>query len=76
MPTVVELSIWIGVAGCRCPNSWRVSLMIFASFALKNNAPNSASAADDATNLNNVHRTWIAPFNTMGCPSLGIDPRK
>jgi hypothetical protein len=30
--------------------------MILASFAFKNNAPSLASAADNATNFNNVQR--------------------
>ena len=41
IPTVVELSIWMGVGGCGWPSSSKVSHMTLASFALRNNAPSS-----------------------------------
>ena len=49
MPTVVLLSQWMGVGGCGCPSSCRVSLNILPSLMFKNNAPNSVSDADAAT---------------------------
>ena len=57
IPTVVELSMWIGVGGWGCPSSSRVSLIIFASFAFRNNAPSYASAALAATNFKRVQST-------------------
>ena len=45
----VELSVWMGVRGCECPNSSSVHRMDTAVLALMNSAPNSASAADDIT---------------------------
>ncbi len=47
----VELSVWIGVRVCGCPNSLSVVRMEMAVFVLMNNAPSSASAADDMTDL-------------------------
>ena len=55
MPTAVELSQWMGVGGCGCPISASVRHKTRPYFMFKNNAPNSASAADDATNLRTVH---------------------
>ena len=62
IPTVVELSMWMGVGGCGCPSSSKVRHITLASFAFKNKAPSSASAADAATNLRIVQRTWIVPL--------------
>ena len=76
IPTHVLLSMWMGVGGCGWPNSWRVSLIIFASWALKNKAPNSASAAEAATNFKMVQSTWIAPLILMGWLSWGMSARK
>ncbi len=45
----VELSVWIGVQGCRWLSSWRVWRIDRAVLALTNNAPISASAAEDIT---------------------------
>ena len=55
IPTAVVLSTWVGVGGCGCPSSNSVKRMILASCVFKNNAPNSASAADAATNLRIAH---------------------
>ena len=55
IPTAVALSQWMSVGGCGCPISARVRRNTRTSFMFKNNAPNSASAADDATNLRTVH---------------------
>ena len=76
MPAAVSLSQYMGVGGCGWPSSSSLSLMIFASFAFKNIAPNSASAADAATNLRIVQSVRIGPFSRMGCSSSGFHPRK
>ena len=47
----VELSVCNGVRGCGCPCSSSVWCIAMAVFALMNNAPSSASAADDITAL-------------------------
>ena len=76
MPAAVALSQCMGVGGCGWPSSSSVSLMIFASFAFNNIAPNSASAADAATNLRILQSVRIGPFRRMGCLSSGSQPRK
>ena len=50
-PHAVELSTWIGVGGCLCPNSSSRCRIGTASRALMYSAPSSASAADDMTAL-------------------------
>ncbi len=45
----IELSVWMGVCGCKCPISLSVCRMDTAILALMNSAPNSASVADDIT---------------------------
>ena len=67
---------WMGVGGCGCPISSRVSRMILASMALRKRVTSSASAADAATHFKTVDCVKMAPFNLMGHPSLGRDPRK
>ena len=76
MPTAVALSQCMGVGGCGWPRSSSASLIIFASFAFKNIAPNSASATDAATNLRIVQRVRIGPFRRMGRLSSGCQLRK
>ena len=50
MSLAVVLSVWIGVGGCACYISSSLRCITFLSFALINNAPNSASeSATDAT---------------------------
>ena len=71
MPTAVVLSTCTGVGGCGCPNSFNISLMTFASWALRNRAPSSASAADAATSFSIEHVVKIFPFNLIGSPSFG-----
>ena len=66
MPASVALSQFMGVGGCGWPSSLIVNLIIFASFAFKNIAPNSASVADSVTNLRIVHSVRIGPFRQMG----------
>ena len=61
-PCAVELSVWMGVRGCGCPSSSRVFRIGTAVFAFKNNAPSSASAADDMTCLRMVDRLSTAPL--------------
>ena len=60
----------MGVGGCGWPSSANVSLMVRPYFKFTNSAPNSASAAGDATNFNMVRRVKIAPLSVMGSPSL------
>ena len=76
MPAAVALSQCMGVGGCGWPSSSSVSLIIFASFAFKKIAPNSASAADSATNLRIVQSVRIGLFRRMGRLSSGCQPRK
>ena len=76
IPTVVVLSIWIGVGGWVWPNSVRAILITLASLAFRNKAPNSASAAEDATNLRTEQSEWMGPFSLMGVLSFGRDPKK
>ncbi len=47
----VELSVSIGVRVCEWPNSLSVVHMEMLVFALMNNSPSSASAADDMTDF-------------------------
>ena len=49
MPLAVLLSVYIGVAGCGCPNSSHVTLSGNNCLAFIYKAPISASAADDIT---------------------------
>ena len=65
MPAAVLLSQCMGVGGCGWLSSSIVSLMIFASFAFKNIAPNLASAAGAATYLRIVQRVSIVLFRWM-----------
>jgi hypothetical protein len=67
---------WTGILGWGWPRSFRVIEKIIPSWQFKNNAPNSASAADTTTNRSIEHSMWNAPFNLMGFPSLGNHPRK
>ena len=76
IPIAVVLSMWIGVVGYGWPNSARISLVLFASFVLRNNVPNSASAADAATILRISYDIVMLPFNLMGSPCCGMLPRK
>jgi hypothetical protein len=55
MPTTVELSQWIGVAGWGWTISSSVSRKNVACLQFRNNAPSSASAADATTNLRIAH---------------------
>ncbi len=50
-PTVVELSVWIGVFGCGHPMEMRVCLWGIISRAVMNRAASSDLAAEAITNL-------------------------
>ena len=50
--------------------------MVRHSFTFMKSAPNSDSAADDATIVKIVQRVKIAMLSVMGSPSLGTEPRK
>ena len=76
MPAAVALSQWTGVAGWGWPNSSRISLIILPSLQFKNNAPSSASAAEDASNFRIVQRVKSASLRRIGSPSFGSYPRK
>jgi hypothetical protein len=67
--SAVVLSVWMGVRG-----SVSICLMITASFVLRNNAPNSASAADNMTALIIVDIVNIAPL--FGAELLLFDRKK
>ena len=78
IPTAVELLLWMGVGGCRCgyPNSFKVSLITFASFVFKKRVPSSASEADAATSHRIVLIMWIVQLRQVGLLSWGMLPRK
>ena len=50
--------------------------MIFASFALTNSAPSSASAADAAADFKIAYVTGTLPLSLIGFPFVGMLPRK
>jgi hypothetical protein len=76
IPTTVVLSQWTGVLGWGWPRSSKVVQKIIPSWQFKNNACNSALAADATTNHSIEHSVWNAPFHLMGFPSLGNHLRK
>ena len=76
IPVAVVLSQFIGVDGCGCPISRKMSLVIVDYFKFRNSAPSSASAADAEKFLSIWHRVNIAPLRCMGCLSCGFHPRK
>ena len=51
LPLAVELSTWMGVAGCLCPIYCKMILSLTALRELIYMAPSLASAADDMTSL-------------------------
>ena len=75
-PSAVVLSVMIGVGGWVCPNSSRSVLAGMACLELRNNAPISASAAEDMTLLMIWAMLWKAPlfgghselFDMKKCP--------
>ena len=76
IPVAVMLSQCMGVAGCGWPISCKVIRIILPSLQLRNNAPNSASAADATTNLRITHMIQSAPLSTIGLVGLDLLPRK
>ena len=56
MPAAVAFSQLMVFSGCGWPSSDNVSLMVRPYFTFMSSAPNSASAADDATHFNIVQR--------------------
>ena len=62
MPSVAELSVFIGVGGWLKLSSWGVILRITSVYPLWNSPPTSASAADAPTCLRILHPVWIGPF--------------
>ena len=66
----------MGVGFCGWPSYFKLSRIVHPYFKFMNSAPNSASAADDATNFKMVQRVKIALLIVMGSPSLGTEPRK
>ena len=70
IPAAVLLSVCIGVAGCGCPSSSRVTLNGNMSCAFINNDPISASAADDITDFIILASTYIGAFKIFDLPSL------
>ena len=64
----VLLSIYIGLGGSECPSLSRVSLMIFASWALRKRMPSSALAADAAISLGVANAIVMFPLSWIGWP--------
>ena len=60
--SAVELSIWIGVRGCLCPNSLRIIRMHAASLAAINREPSSALASNEIKFLMICEMTSMAPL--------------
>jgi hypothetical protein len=71
-PHVVELSVWIGVAGCGHPISASVVRSIVAFLQLSNSAPISASEVDDKTGFMIDVEARMVPFS-VGFP-MSADP--
>jgi hypothetical protein len=68
-PAAVELSVFIGVAGCIWPSSVSVTRVGRASCPLRNKTPILASAAEARTLPMIWHVVWTGPLR-VGC-SLG-----
>ena len=69
----VSLSVCSGVGGWLCPISLRACRKDTAAFAFMNNAPYSASDADETTFLRMQTLAWIAPLNEVVL--RGLSPR-
>ena len=76
MPTLVVLSMWIGVGSCECPSLWGVNHSILALRVLRNSAPSSDSAADAATSLRMAQVMCMLPLRLMGLFAFGRLPLK
>ena len=72
IPVAVALLQCIGVGSSECHSSFKVSIMILASFEFRTSASSSASAVYDAPNLSIWNRVDIAPSRCIGC---GFYPR-
>ena len=66
IPYMHLLSVVMGVSGWGWERLESISLSVSTSFALWNNTPSPASAAEDNTFFMMDERTWIAPFDDGG----------
>ena len=73
-PSAVELSVWIGVLGCLCPNYSRMICMYDASRVAIQRSPSSDSAADDMTLFMICEMVSMAPF--FGGNTVLFDKKK
>ncbi len=71
-PNAVVLSVCIGVGGCLCPRNSKTCLVGTASWQLMNNAPTSASAAEDSTALIVCEMVITAPLLSGGLALLDM----
>ncbi len=76
MPTAAELLQCMGVGGCGCPISSRMSGNITACLQLKKRAPSSASVAKETTKRKITHGVKNAPFNLMDFVGSAFHPMK
>jgi hypothetical protein len=70
----VKLLIWMGMGICRCPISLSVRCIETAVLALMNNAPSSASAADDinALIICNILSTATLLMGVSSVPAMNM----
>ena len=73
-PNAVVLLVCIGVGGCLCPRDSKTCLAGTASRQLMNNAPTSASAAEDSTALIICEIVITAPL--LCGVSVSLDMKK
>eukprot|EP00957_Ditylum_brightwellii_P049340 3743765-Ditylum_brightwellii.AAC.1 len=66
----------MGVGGCKCPISIRVRYMDNPCWAFMNTPASLVLAADAATCFITWYNVCTVPFNRIGCPCCGTDPRK
>jgi len=66
MPLAVLLLVCSGVAGWEWPSSSKAMHIGQMVWALRNSAPNSASAALDMTDFMIWHRMWTGPLSGGG----------
>ena len=64
--SVVKFPVLMGVAGCGCHNSFRILCRFGASWALRNNPPSSASAADAITFCNVLRDICTGTYDLVG----------
>jgi hypothetical protein len=72
----VELLVCTGVQVCGCPISLRVDHMETAILVLRNNAPSSASAADNITALIICDMLYTTPLlmGMLSVPAMNMWP--